>query len=273
MASNFFDNPASTYGYHNFLPGALDALEEDDDLVILPPDVDSLTDEEEFDENEIGPLQIPNDVTGHVEIIRNINVDDEDWNSSDDEPLSNLKKRLKTHTKKEKLDYNWNKSEPVYKKWNTSDVLDEYTQQKQSIDGFLSLNPVQIFEKFIDDSVTDYIVEQTLLYASQHNRHEFRVTQEEIRTFIAILFLSGYHQLPQERMYWSTEEDLGLDIVSAAMSRNKYDQIKQNIHFADNSHIVTTDKMFKLRPLMNILNTKFKQWGILHTYLFSETVH
>lgn len=51
MASNFFDNPASTYGYHNFLPGALDALGEDDDLVILPPDVDSLTDEEEFDEN------------------------------------------------------------------------------------------------------------------------------------------------------------------------------------------------------------------------------
>lgn len=86
MASNFFDNPASTYGY-NFLTGVLDALDKDDDLVILPPDVDSLTDEEEFDENEIGPLQIPNDVAGHVKVIRNINVYDEDWNSSDDEPL------------------------------------------------------------------------------------------------------------------------------------------------------------------------------------------
>lgn len=31
--------------------------------------------------------------------------------------------------------------------------------------------------------------------------------------------------------------------------------------------IDTTDKMFKLHPIMNMLNEKFKQWCIFHIYL------
>uniref|UniRef100_A0A0K0ELN5 DDE_Tnp_1_7 domain-containing protein n=1 Tax=Strongyloides stercoralis TaxID=6248 RepID=A0A0K0ELN5_STRER len=172
-----------------------------------------------------------------------------------------MKKEKKTN------DCKWSKVDPVFRKWNVGCNLEEFTKDKINIEAFKDLNPVEIYEKFLDDSTIKYIVEQTLLYAVQNNRHDFTVNEEEIRTFIAILFLSGYHQLPQERMYWCNEEDLGLEIVSKAMPRNKYDQIKQNIHFVDNSKIDTTDKMFKLRPLMNILNEKFKQWGIFHTYL------
>lgn len=71
LTSNFVDDPLLTYGQHSFIPGALDGLEKGDELVILPPDVDSVIDEEEFDENEIGPLQIPNDVDGRIKFIRN----------------------------------------------------------------------------------------------------------------------------------------------------------------------------------------------------------
>nr|CAI5846121.1 unnamed protein product [Callosobruchus analis] len=57
---------------------------------------------------------------------------------------------------------------------------------------------------------------------------------QQMPNFLAILVLSGSHQLPQKRMYWCKVEDLGIDVVSMAMPRNKYDQIKQNIHFKDN---------------------------------------
>lgn len=43
--------------------------------------------------------------------------------------------------------------------------------------------------------------------------------------------------------------------------------MKQNIHFAENSHIVITNKMFNLRPCVNIPNEKSKPWGILDRYL------
>lgn len=159
MACKFVDDPILTYGYDSFHLGPLDGLEEDDELVIWPLDVDCLTDEEGYDENEIGPLQTPIDVAGRVEDIKNVNVDDEHWNSSDDELISYLRKRLKTL------------------KYKDTDVggYQEYTQQTQSTDGSAYLNPLQIFEKFIGDSLIDYIVEQRLFYAvNRKSEHLWR---------------------------------------------------------------------------------------------------
>lgn len=48
------------------------------------------------------------------------------------------------------------------------------------------------------------------------------------------------------------------------MSRNRFQEIKKYIHFADNSSIDKSDRMYKLRPLMVLLNSKFRQWGIFH---------
>lgn len=272
--NTFFDDPASTYGYYTFLPDALEDLEDDDDLVIIPPDADQLTDEEQIEEDETTTTQLPHDVAGKIEIMKK-NVPQDDWDTSDEEPLDHKQKRLKVSKrsksekkKKPTVSCDWDKREPLYRNWPSGSDLPEYTAEKEVlVENIRGLNPVDIFEKFCDQSTISYIVEQTLLYATQHNRHDFSVNGDDIRTFMAILFLSGYHRLPQERMYWSGDEDLGVQIVSAAMPRNKYDTIKQNIHFADNSNIDKTDKMFKLRPLMNILNEKFKQWGIFHTHL------
>lgn len=61
-------------------------------------------------------------------------------------------------------------------------------------------NPVEI-RKMIDNGTIEYTVEQTNLYAVQRNRHNFSVSSLEMRKLLAIHLLSGYHQLPQERMY------------------------------------------------------------------------
>lgn len=57
-----------------------------------------------------------------------------------------------------------------------------------------------------------------------------------------------------ERIHWSSDEDLKVELAAAAISRKQYDQIKQNLHFADNSKIDANDEMFKRRPLMNKFN-------------------
>ncbi|KAB0805150.1 hypothetical protein PPYR_02120, partial [Photinus pyralis] len=97
--------------------------------------------------------------------------------------------------------------------------------------------------------------------------HNFRVTDDEIRLFIGLLLFTGYHRLPRERMYWSLDPDLAIPFVSSAISRNRFQEIKRYLHFADNSGIERNDKMYKVRPIMNILNNKFRQWGILHQNL------
>jgi hypothetical protein len=124
---------------------------------------------------------------------------------------------------------------------------------------------VQIFEKLFDDEVFQLIVDFSNLYASQNNRHNFSITVAELKTFFGILLLSGYHKLPREGMYWSLDEDIGVEVVSKAMSRNRFREIKRNLHLVDNNDAPNaTDKMFKVRNLADILMRKFCQWNVFH---------
>lgn len=141
---------------------------------------------------------MPYDVAGEIEILKNIQPDSE-WNTSDDEVVSSIQKRMKKG--KKNIDCKQTKVHPVFRKFNVYSNLEEFTQEKVNIETLKDLIPKEIFEKFLDDSTIKYIVEQTFLYAIHNTRHDFTINEEEIRTFIAINFLSGYQVLPQERMY------------------------------------------------------------------------
>ncbi len=69
--------------------------------------------------------------------------------------------------------------------------------------------------------------------------------------------LSGYHQLPSLRHYWSTEAELHCDIVADAMARNQFIEILQYLHYADNSNLDQKDRLAKVHPLMDLPNKKF----------------
>ncbi|KAK9700587.1 Transposase IS4 [Popillia japonica] len=79
--------------------------------------------------------------------------------------------------------------------------------------------------------------------------------------------LKGYHTLPQADLYWSTEEDKGLKILRDCVARNRFRDIKRNIHLSDNSKLDIKDKYTKLRPFFDLLNKKFMQFGVFSTYL------
>lgn len=238
------------------------------DIVIIPPDIDSQTDEEYFDEND---LQMPSDVAGEIELWQVSNSDDED---SDDEfslPLSVVQQNILRSTgnpppsKKQKLpEPKWTKTFVDTSMSSTAGCADRLEILKNELE---NLTPVQIFEKIFDDDIYNHIVSQTNLYSSQKNRHDFFVSKADIKLFVGILLLTGYNKLPSERNYWSLDEDLGVPVVSNAMSRNRFQDIKRNIHLANNDNLNQIDKMAKLRPLISLLNQKFQQWGVFHEHL------
>ena len=85
-----------------------------------------------------------------------------------------------------------------------------------------------------------------------------------MRNFFGILFFSGYHRLPSERNYWSLDEDFDTQIIRKTMPRNRFLSIKRYLHFVNNENADNSkdDKGFKIRPLADALNQKFKQFGI-----------
>lgn len=253
----------------NGLEEAVNAILEDSDsdslydFAIIPPEPSVLTDEEEGGDEIMVAEDLPRDVPGNIEVFRRDNniilTDDND--SSDDEPLADKVKRSRSQLPA------WRKCLPTYSSTSrvSTDVLAKQEDVKKL---FSNLNPVQVFEKIFDEEVTSLIISNTILYANQNNRHNFQLDTVDLKKFIGVLILSGYHKLPREDLYWSYDEDVGMEMVSKSMSRQRYRDIKRNLHLVNNNEGGTTrDKMFKIRPLADVIMSKFLQWGVLHEHI------
>ena len=112
---------------------------------------------------------------------------------------------------------------------------------------------IQKFDFFLADV---YPHRETIKYAAVSDSN-FQLTIGELKRVLGILLLSGYHSLPSRRHYWSTDEDLQCALVAGAISRNRFEEIVRYIHCADNAHLNLSDRMTKLRPMMDILNARF----------------
>ena len=107
----------------------------------------------------------------------------------------------------------------------------------------------------MNDTLTQNILEQILLYARRKNNVNFDLHKAELLRFFSIIILSGYHKLPSERDYWSNQPDLGVPIVSEALSSKRFLQIKSMFHLVDNTTLEgNSNKMAKVMLLYDHLN-------------------
>ena len=117
------------------------------------------------------------------------------------------------------------------------------------------------FLTFLDEDLRENLLFQTNLYQTQKQsgKSTSPIDQRELFGFLGINFLMGYHKLPSWLDYWKNDPDLGIPFVSEVMSRNRFGQILWNLHVNDNTQIPpnNSDKLYKLRPLIDSLNGNY----------------
>lgn len=245
----------------------ISVLEEDDDLitanmidaVYIPPTVDEMTDEENIDDDLLDEKDTDADIAGTIEI--HTHTEHEEVTVSREEEPGTSAKRKKRDGGKKKTECipNWKKVEPSYTSSPLSEELGEEEEIKNTMSG---RSPFEVFSLYFDVDVLSKIVEYTNKYAQDNNRHSFKIDISLLKKFMGIMILSGYHTLPAIKLYWSKDEDKGLSLVRKCMSRNTFLSIKQNIHLSDNNNLDQNDKFAKLRPIFDIINEKYLQFGI-----------
>lgn len=142
-------------------------------------------------------------------------------------------------------------------------MKDRFKWNSQPYDAaLLRSDPHELFELFFDDDVVEMIVQFSITYARSKGNHSFSVNSGEMRTFLAILLLSGYNTVPRRRMYWSQDDDVRNVAVVSAMTRDRFDDIMRYLHLSDNARLDAEDKMAKVRPLMSMLNERFLKYFI-----------
>ena len=120
-----------------------------------------------------------------------------------------------------------------------------------------TVSPIETFSLVTGlEELLELIVEQSNLYAYQNGRN-FTVTKEELKAFREISFAMAIHNLPTIVEYWRVDNLIGNDGIQNTMIRNRFCEILQNLHFADNRKDDKTDKAFKMRSVIDHLNSKF----------------
>lgn len=235
----------------------IDLDEENIDICYIPPDVDDLTDEENIDDDVIGELEnLPNDLAGTFEIMHVANENEE--SISQEVTLPPPKKAAKMEN------ITWCRTPVDYE---IDAISNEERDVKSIIEVLHGKSVLDFFKQMFDEKVMELIISNSIKYSRDNNRPKFELDNGDLEIFLGILILSGYHTLPQLQLYWSSHEDKGVQFVKSAMSRNRFLDIKRNIHLADNNQLDKGDKFAKVRPLIDLLNVNNLKYGIFRQHL------
>ena len=84
---------------------------------------------------------------------------------------------------------------------------------------------------------------------------------EEMRAYFGLNILFGIKKLPDTDLYWSMDAALGVHYV-IVMPRDRFDKLTQYLHINDNEKAAPCkhrdhDKLFKIRPLFEVVKSKF----------------
>jgi hypothetical protein len=133
-------------------------------------------------------------------------------------------------------------------------------QGEVPLDYFLSLFPNDLLEK---------ITFETNLYALQKGKENVALTIPELKIYLGVVIVMTYIKYPRIRQYWSTETGLRMDLIANSISINRFEEIRQYLHFIDSNSIPddNTDKAIRIRPILNKLHETF------HAAVDSEECH
>uniref|UniRef100_A0A673LD19 PiggyBac transposable element-derived protein domain-containing protein n=1 Tax=Sinocyclocheilus rhinocerous TaxID=307959 RepID=A0A673LD19_9TELE len=142
--------------------------------------------------------------------------------------------------------------------WKKVDLDNQDLPEYQHVPPDLIETPYNYFSKYFSPHVIKHITYQTNLYATQKDVNTtFTPTEDEARTFVAILLYMGISELPSIDDYWAMETKVPQ--VANLMSSKRFRLMRRLVRFNDNTQIPgTIDRFFKVRPLFNLLVTAFR---------------
>lgn len=127
--------------------------------------------------------------------------------------------------------------------------------------------PIDFFSLFVDESLLNLLVQETNKYAAQKSektnlpwariRNWKDTNIQEMKIFLGLQIWIGLVQMPKLVCYWSNNV-LYSNEVKSVMSRNRFELILSNWHFSDNENADISNRLYKIKPLVDYISQKFQ---------------
>ncbi|CAF1405413.1 unnamed protein product [Rotaria sordida] len=125
------------------------------------------------------------------------------------------------------------------------------------------LAPIDYFYSMFDKDSIALLTDQSNLYSVQMNPNKpLCISQHEMEHFIGTLIMTGIYSFPTPRFFWMNTTRV--ESIASVMSRDRFLQIRKNLHVVDNSNQLFAgdpafDRAYKVRPLLNIVKENFRK--------------
>lgn len=104
----------------------------------------------------------------------------------------------------------------------------------------------------------DIIVLETNRYARKNNEQWSEMDRSEFYVFLALNMLMARNRKLTVHEYWSTDPLMYSPIFGQHMSRDRFANIYRFLHFCNNDEVASTDRLCKLRNVLEKIKEKFK---------------
>lgn len=113
---------------------------------------------------------------------------------------------------------------------------------------------------FVDEEFFQRIVDESNRYHQQHIQTETKpwkdINVEEFKRFLGLIILMG-QSVNEEIDYWSDDPMKDTEIFAKTMSKNRFNQIWNSLHFGSKED-QTSDKLGKILPIIKYFQQKFR---------------
>ncbi|XP_050056244.1 piggyBac transposable element-derived protein 5-like [Aphis gossypii] len=131
------------------------------------------------------------------------------------------------------------------------------------------IGPMDYFKLFLTDNIIELMVIETNRNAQQFlntqkitrgSRFSFwqPINKNDMEKFMGLLMWMGLVKMTSIADYWSKAERYKNGVAPKTMSRNKFELILRFWHFEDNETANKTDRLYKVRKLLNMANDLVK---------------
>jgi len=142
---------------------------------------------------------------------------------------------------------------------------------------FNKMNEYEVFENFFDNNIIRIITEESNSYLQSYLSNKSKngeiirkeekiyidkITNENIRKYIGLIYLMGIIELPHERMYWSNDTLYHNNLFPTVMSGNLFRFLNKFLHFPKNDFKNENnrfDKLYKIQPFIDVLREKWRK--------------
>ena len=150
--------------------------------------------------------------------------------------------------------------------------------------------PINFFKLFFDDEVLHLMVTETNRYAHSFYSNRQDVNQLtkgarqftacsklDMKKFLVILLIMGRTPQPSMDCYWNQNEWFSSNLISSLMPLVRFQQILRFLHFVDNNQAPDKtnpayDRLWKIRPLVDMMRTRFRQEAVLSQALSFDEI-